>query len=102
MIFAVINMTCLLVSVCNSKCYKLFEDALSYSEADAVCRSVGFGSLGTLLIQLEDYAELETMKKLCRGDEYVMYMPSCLYFILPMFECVSISGHRILPILCSF
>ena len=52
-----------------SKCYKLYEDALSYSEADAVCRSVGYGSLGTLLIQLEDYSELETMKKICRGDE---------------------------------
>jgi hypothetical protein len=56
----------------NSKCYKLYEDALNYADADAVCRSVGYGSLGTLLIQLEDYSELEVMKKICRGDEYVM------------------------------
>jgi hypothetical protein len=49
------------------------EDVLPYKESDAVCRGLGdgFGSLGTSLVQIEDYLELEVVKSICRGDRDV-------------------------------
>ena len=55
------------------KCYKLMEEPLPYRESDAKCRGLGdgFGSLGTSLVQIENYLELDTVKGICRGDRGV-------------------------------
>jgi hypothetical protein len=60
------------------KCYKLFEEPLTYLAADKVCRGMGkeFGTLGTSLVQIENYTELETVKGLCRGNRLASVSPS--------------------------
>lgn len=52
------------------KCYKLVDDVKTYLKADEVCRGQGksFGTLGTSLVQIEDYTELNTVRGLCRGN----------------------------------
>lgn len=54
----------------KGKCYKLFDSGASFAAADATCRSLGIGSLGSHLVEIESRTELEVVKGLCRGERY--------------------------------
>jgi hypothetical protein len=52
----------------GSKCYKLFEDVLPFFEAEASCYNSKLGSIGAHLVQMSGYEELNTVKRMCRGN----------------------------------
>jgi hypothetical protein len=57
---------------CSIKCYKLFNEPLSFYDAERTCNTaVGFSSINRHLVHIRDRVELENTKRLCRGLTYV-------------------------------
>lgn len=51
----------------GAKCYRLFENATSYTAAEETCTESGYGSLDAHLVEVSGREELSVVKRICRG-----------------------------------
>lgn len=52
----------------TGKCYRLFQNASTYDEAELACRNGGLSSVDAHLVSVRSRRELEVVKRLCRGN----------------------------------
>lgn len=71
-------------SYSGEKCYRLYENITDFYSAASSCSNIGRSSIDSRLVEINDYEELDAVKRICQGSHRYFKSYSLYFYVFCM------------------